>query len=93
MFPFGLVFGFPIHHGLEMGLGLDFNMTLLVTGIGSPRFIFGPLVGPYVEYHVTPHVALGLNTRFGAAIQTVSSPGGTFSDFAFTTQLFLAYRL
>jgi len=92
-FPVGLVFGFPVQHGLEVGLGIDFNMTLLVTGHGSPSFIFGPLVGPYVEYHATPHLALGLNTRFGAAIQAVSSPGGTFTDFAFTTQLFLGYRL
>ena len=96
-FPVGLVFGFPIQRGLEVGFGLDFNMTLLVTGHGSPSFIFGPLVGPYVEYHLNPYIALGLNTRFGAAIQAVSgsgnTPGGTHSDFAFTTQLFIGYRL
>ena len=42
------------------------TMTLLVTGNFAPQFIFGPMVGPYVEYHPTPQFSLGLNTRFGA---------------------------
>ena len=96
-FPVGLVMGFPVQPNLEIGVGLDFNMTLLVTGSSSPRFIFGPAAGPYVEYHPTPNLAVGLNTRFGAAIDAYSSfqgsPGGTRTDFAFTTQLFLGYRL
>jgi hypothetical protein len=72
-------------------------MTLLVTGRLAPQFIFGPAAGPYVEYHPTPHLSVGLNTRFGAAIDAHSSgggtPGGTSTAFAFTTQLFLGYRL
>ena len=96
-FPVGVVFGFPIQPDLEIGVGADFNMTLLVTGNGSPQFIFGPAVGPYVEYHPTPTLAVGLNTRFGAGIDAYSSigdlPGGTHTEFAFTTQLFLGYRL
>jgi len=96
-FPVGVVMGFPIQPNLEIGVGLDFNMTLLVTGFGSPSFIFGPAAGPYVEYHPTPHLSVGLNTRFGAAIAAYSSgggnAGGTRTDFAFTTQLFLGYRL
>jgi len=96
-FPVGLVMGFPVRHDLEVGLGLDFLMTLLVTGVASPRFVFGPLVGPYVEYHPTSQLAVGLNTRFGAAIDAHNGwngrPGGTSTDFAFVTQLFLGYRL
>ena len=96
-FPVGLVMGFPVQRDLEIGLGLDFNMTLLVTGHFSPQFFFGPTVGPYVEYHPVEHLAVGLNTRFGAAVDAYSAdlgiPGGTNSQFAFTTQLFLAYRL
>ncbi len=96
-FPVGVVMGFPIQPNLEIGVGLDFNMTLLVTGNFAPQFIFGPAAGPYVEYHPTPNLAVGLNTRFGAAIDAYSSyqgiPGGTSTDFAFTTQLFLGYRL
>jgi hypothetical protein len=96
-FPVGVVMGFPIQPNLEIGVGLDFNMTLLVTGRLAPQFIFGPAAGPYVEYHPTPHLSVGLNTRFGAAIDAHSSgggtPGGTSTAFAFTTQLFLGYRL
>jgi len=96
-FPVGLVMGFPVQPNLEIGVGLDFNMTLLVSGNFSPQFIFGPVAGPYVEYHPTPNLAVGLNTRFGAAIDAYSSfqgvPGGTSTEFAFTTQLFLGYRL
>ncbi len=96
-FPVGLVMGFPVQPNLEIGVGLDFNMTLLVTGNFAPQFIFGPAAGPYVEYHPTPNLAVGLNTRFGASIDAYSSyqgiPGGTGTEFAFTTQLFLGYRL
>ena len=96
-FPVGVVMGFPIQPNLEIGVGLDFNMTLLVSGTVAPRFIFGPAAGPYVEYHPTPQLSVGLNTRFGAAIDAYSSngpvPGGTSTAFAFTTQLFLGYRL
>ena len=96
-FPVGVVMGFPIQPNLEIGVGLDFNMTLLVTGQRAPRFIFGPAAGSYVEYHPTPHLSVGLNTRFGAAIDayssTAASAGGTRTAFAFTTQLFLGYRL
>jgi hypothetical protein len=96
-FPVGVVMGFPVQPDLEIGVGLDFNMTLLVSGTFAPRFIFGPAAGPYVEYHPTPHLSVGLNTRFGAAIDAYSSgggiPGGTSTAFAFTTQLFLGYRL
>jgi len=96
-FPVGVVMGFPVQPNLEIGVGLDFNMTLLVSGTVAPRFIFGPAAGPYVEYHPTPQLSVGLNTRFGAAIDAYSSngpvPGGTSTAFAFTTQLFLGYRL
>jgi len=100
-FPVGLVMGFPVQPNLEIGVGLDFNMTLLVSGNfegkGAPAFIFGPAAGPYVEYHPTPDLSVGLNTRFGAAINAYSSfggnAGGTSTQFAFTTQLFVGYRL
>jgi hypothetical protein len=96
-FPVGIVMGFPVQPNLEIGLGVDFNMTLIVTGNFSPQFVFGPAVGPYVEYHPAPNLSVGLNTRFGAAIDAYSSyagnSGGTNTNFAFTTQLFLGYRL
>jgi hypothetical protein len=95
-FPVGLVLGFPVEKGLEVGVGLDFNMSLFVTGYASPRFVFGPAIGPYVQYQVTPQIVLGLNTRFGAAIDSYSSepflPAGTNTEFAFMTQLVFGYR-
>ena len=35
-FPVGLVMGFPVQPNLEIGVGLDFNMTLLVSGNSRP---------------------------------------------------------
>lgn len=96
-FPVGIVVGFPVQPQLEVGVGVDFNMTLMVTGAASPQFFFGPTAGPYVEYQPTTDLSLGLNSRFGAAIDAYSSvdgrSGGTRTSFAFTTQLFLGYRL
>jgi len=95
-FPVGLVFALPRRDGLEVGIGLDMNMTLLVSGNFAPRFVFGPALGPYFEYQVNPQVTVGLNTRFGAAIDAYSSegpiPGGVATNFAFTAQLLLGYR-
>jgi len=88
-FPVGVVMGFPVMPGLEVGGGLDLNLALVVT---SPfNFLIGPWIGPYVEYHfANPNVAIGLNTRFGVAINTASSYS---NPFAFKIQAFAAYRL
>jgi hypothetical protein len=88
-FPVGVVLGFPVAHGLEVGGGLDVNLAVVVT---SPfNFLIGPWAGPYVEYHFdNPKIAIGLNTRFGAAINTASGVG---TWFAFMTEAFVAYRL
>lgn len=96
-FPVGLIMGFPVRPDLEVGIGIDFDMTLLVTGARSPQFVFGPQVGPYVEFHPMAELAIGLNTRFGAAIDAYAgyqgAPGGTKTDFAFVTQMVVGYRL
>ncbi|HVP68289.1 MAG TPA: hypothetical protein VMT17_13630 [Anaeromyxobacteraceae bacterium] len=88
-FPVGLVMGFPVAPGLEVGGGFDLNLALVVT---SPfNFVIGPWIGPYVEYHFTnPNIAIGLNTRFGAAINTASA---YTNPFAFKVQAFAGYRL
>jgi hypothetical protein len=92
MFPVGIVVGgSPVRElpNLEVGGGFDLNLALFVT---SPvNFIIGPMVGPYVEYHVVnPNVAVGLTTRFGAAIPTAS---GASSAFAFQMLAYAGYRL
>ncbi len=88
-FPVGIVLGFPVAQGLEVGGGLDLNLALVVT---SPfNFLIGPWIGPYVEYHfANPNIAIGLNTRFGVAINTASA---YTNPFAFKVQAFVGYRL
>ena len=97
-FPIGLNIEFPTRTPLKVGLGFDFNASLFVTGFATPRFFFGPLIGPYFEYHVDRNLAIGLDTRFGAIVDAFSRPqpflsGGTDTNFGFRTQMTLAYRL
>jgi hypothetical protein len=74
-----------------MGLGLDWASTLFVTGAGTPAYVFGPLVGPFFEYHIDRQLAIGLDTRFGAIIS--ANEFGTNSRFGLRAQMVLAYRL
>ncbi len=97
-FPFGV--NLEIHAAnvpVKFGLGVDFNASLFVTGFASPRFFFGPLFGPFFEFHVDPQLAVGLDTRFGPVIDAFSGEngfsGGTHTEFGFRTQLVLAYRV
>jgi hypothetical protein len=50
----------------------------------------GPLFGFAVEYAVDKNLQVGLNTRFGPQFYTVSGAG---TEFAFTTQIVVGYRL
>jgi len=91
-FPVGVVLGFPIKDvpGLEIGGGLDVQLAAVVT---SPfNFYIGPWAGPYVEYHFAKPagLAIGLDTRFGAGINTATGYG---TWFAFRVQGFVGYRL
>ena len=71
---------------------------LLFTSTGAlfslAQFIafFGPLIGPYLEYHVDRNLVVGLDTRFGAIIDAYSSDApfhgsGTQSRFGFRAQM------
>ncbi len=99
-FPLGINVEFATRTPLKVGLGADFNMSLFVSGIATPRFFFGPLVGPYLEYHVDRNLAIGVDTRFGAIIDAYSTDrpygvgsGGTESGFGFRMQGMVAYHL
>ena len=87
--PVGIVAGGKVAPNVEVGAGADLNLALYVT---TPvNFVISPMVGPYVEYHFeNPNVAIGLNTRFGAAIPTAA---GSSAAFAFVVQAFAGYRL
>lgn len=95
--PIGINVEFLTRSAFRLGLGADFHMSLFVTGDAAPEFFFGPLIGPYFEYHIDRNLAVGLDTRFGAIIDAYSSSnrfgGGTYSRFGFRTQMVLAYRL
>ena len=91
LLPFGLNVQIQPAPQLGIGLGFDWSSTLFVTGGGTPAYVFGPLVGPYLEYHIDRHLALGLDTRFGAIIAT--NDFGTDSRFGFRAQMMLAYKL
>src|SRR5512146_3184696 len=48
-FPFGVNIEFPMRNvPLKLGVGADFMADLFVTGAGTPAFVFGPLIGPYL---------------------------------------------
>jgi hypothetical protein len=89
--PFGLNVEFMTKLPVKIGFGADMNNTLAITGNNSPIYVFGPMVGPFVEYHVDPHLSIGFDTRFGVAIGIAS--GNTDTEFAFRTQAVVAYRM
>ncbi len=91
--PFGLNVAFQAAPQLAVGLGFDWNSTLFVTGGATPQYVFGPMFGPFAEYHIDRHLALGLDTRFGAMVDAGDFGGSPFTRFGFRTQMVLAYRL
>lgn len=65
----------------------------LMLGVQIPHTAYleiGPLFGFAFEYMVDKNLIVGLNTRFGPQFYTLSGAG---TDFAFTTQVVVGYRL
>jgi hypothetical protein len=65
----------------------------LMLGLQIPHTMYmeiGPLFGFALEYMVDKNLLVGLNTRFGPQFYTLSGSG---TDFAFTTQIVVGYRL
>ena len=88
--PVGVVGGYPVMPGLEVGGGGDVKLAIFF-GSGTTDFVIAPMVGPYAEYQLkNPNISFGLNTRFGVAIHTASGMG---TDFAWETQATVGYRL
>jgi hypothetical protein len=93
LLPFGLNVAIQPIPALAVGMGFDWNSTLFVTGGGTPQYLFGPLVGPFFEYHLDRQLAIGLDTRFGAIIDAGDFGGSPFTRFGLRTQMVLAYRM
>jgi len=89
--PIGLIVGYTATPEFNVAFGFELPMTLEVTGPGpSPVQMFlGPMFGPAFEYHVDRQLTVGFNTRFGSIFSTKGGGG----EFAFVTQMLLAYRL
>ncbi|HKB76175.1 MAG TPA: hypothetical protein VKC58_06250 [Myxococcales bacterium] len=91
--PVGLTVGYAANPDLNVAFGFELPMTLEVTGPGpSPVQMFlGPMFGPAFEYHLPSdrRMTVGFNTRFGPIFSTKGGGG----QFAFVTQVLLAYRL
>lgn len=93
LLPLGLNVQIQPMPALSLGLGFDWNSSLFVTGNSTPQYLFGPLVGPYMEYHLDKQILLGLDTRFGAIIDAGDFGGSPITRFGFRAQMVLAYRL
>jgi hypothetical protein len=87
-FPVGGILAIQALPELRIAAAVD-----LMMGIQLPHTTFmelGPLFGFALEYLVDKELQVGLNTRFGPQFYTVSGAG---TDFAFTTQIVVGYRL
>jgi len=92
LIPFGVNFEVQPTRDIKVGMGMDFTSHLFVSGVGDGvLYSFGPLFGPFVEYHFDPQVAVGIDTRFG--VNVLTQDGNTNTEFAFRAQAVLAYRL
>lgn len=93
LLPFGLNVEFQPAPALGVGLGFDWNSTLFVSGGATPQYLFGPLFGPFFEYHLDRQLVLGLDTRFGAIIDAGDFVGSPITRFGLRAQMVLAYRM
>lgn len=93
LLPFGLNVALHPMPQLAVGMGFDWNSTLFVTGGATPQYLFGPLVGPFFEYHLDRQLAIGLDTRFGAIIDAGDFRGSPITRFGLRAQMVLGYRL
>ena len=89
--PIGLTVGYAASPELNVAFGFELPMTLEVAGPGSSpvQMFLGPMFGPALEYHLDRQLTVGFNTRFGSIFSTKGGGG----QFAFVTQMLLAYRL
>lgn len=87
-FPVGATLGIQATPELRLAAGVDLPIGIGVTPVAD--FEIGPQFGAALEYFVDRDLLVGLNTRFGPLFHTES---GGFSQFSFTTQVVLGYRL
>ena len=86
-FPVGGILGIQASPELRIAAAVDLNMAVQIPH--RTFFEIGPAFGFAAEYLVDRSLMVGLNARFGP--QFYSTGGG--SDFAFTTEIVVGYRL
>jgi hypothetical protein len=81
--------GFPVHHRFIVGGGVS---TPLWIGAGNKGLVFDVplLLGPFIEFHVTPPLALTLEAKAGPYF---TSEANRQTGFGMRTSLGIAYRL
>jgi len=87
-FPVGGVLG--IQATPELRLGAFAGLTMAVNWTHTAFFEIGPQFGLGVEYFVDKNLLVGLNGKFGPQFYSYS---GSPTDFAFTTQVVVGYRM
>jgi len=87
-FPVGGTLG--IQATPEVRFAAAFDLQMAVQTARSTYFEVAPAFGFGVEYLVDKNLQVGVNARFGPEFITVS---GTGSQFAFTSEVVLGYRL
>jgi hypothetical protein len=74
----------------ELRLAATAGLTLAVNWTHTAFFEIGPQFGIGVEYFVDKNLLLGLSGKFGPQFYTYSASP---TDFAFTTQVVVGYRM
>ena len=74
----------------ELRLGAFAGLTMAVNWTHTAFFEIGPQFGLGVEYFVDKNLLVGLSGKFGPQFYSYS---GSPSDFAFTTQVVVGYRM
>lgn len=88
MFPVGVQLG--VHLTREATLEFGFDMPFYLNFTNTVYFVIPPQAGPGFQYTINNNMAVGINTRFGAAIG-VGGAGYSGAAFAFLTQAGFGY--
>ena len=87
-FPVGGMLGIQINPELRLAAAIDLNMAIQFAN--TAFFEVGPQFGFDAEYAVDRNLRVGINGRFGPQFYSFSNSP---TDFAFTTELVVGYRL
>lgn len=81
--------GIPLHHRFLIGGGIS---TPLWVGFGNKGLVFDVplLLGPFIEFHVTPPLALTFEAKAGPYL---TSESGQKTSFGMRASMGIAYRL